>query len=169
MPLRDLLLPEWDAECATTRRVLERLPEERFDWKPHAKSTSLRVLAGHVADLAGFGVQTLTVEALDLAPPGAPPFQEMEPRHRAELLARFDAARDAAHAALADIGDDALRQPWSLLLGGKVFRTWTRYSALRGFVMNHSVHHRAQLGVYLRLMDVPVPSMYGPTADEPHT
>jgi uncharacterized damage-inducible protein DinB len=108
-------------------------------------------------------------DALDLAPPGAPPFQEMQPRSRAELLARFDTARDATHAALAASDDDAFRQPWSLLLGGKVFRSWTRYAALRGFVMNHSVHHRAQLAVYLRLMEVPVPSIYGPTADEPHT
>ena len=169
MPLRDLLLPEWDAECASTRRVLERLPEDRFAWKPHPKSTSVSQLAGHLADLAEFGVVTLTRDALDLAPPGAPAFQEMEPRNRAELLARFDRSRDAAHAALASLDDDAFRQPWSLLLGGKVFRTWTRYTALRGFVMNHAVHHRAQLAVYLRLMDVPVPSVYGPTADEPHT
>ncbi|HEX5009616.1 MAG TPA: DinB family protein [Planctomycetota bacterium] len=169
MPLRDLLLPEWDAECASTRRVLDRLPEDRYAWKPHAKSTPASELAGHLVDLAGFAELTLTRDALDLAPQGAPPFQEMQPRNRAELLARFDAARDATHAALAGTDDDGLRQPWSLLLGGKVFRSWTRYSALRGFVMNHSVHHRAQLAVYLRLMDVAVPSIYGPTADEPHT
>jgi len=116
MPLRDLLLPEWDAECASTRRVLERLPEDRFAWKPHPKSTSVSQLAGHLADLAEFGVVTLTRDALDLAPPGAPAFQEMEPRNRAELLARFDRSRDAAHAALGSLDDDAFRQPWSLLL-----------------------------------------------------
>lgn len=169
MPLRDLLLPEWDVECASTRRVFERLPEDRFDWSPHPKSSTVKYLASHLANIAEWGTLTLTRDEFDLSPPGAPPFKMVEARHRAELLARFDKARDATHAALAGIGDEAFRQNWSLLLGGKVFRTWPRYTALRGFVMNHAVHHRAQLAVYLRLLDVPVPSAYGPTADEPHT
>jgi uncharacterized damage-inducible protein DinB len=168
MPLRDLLLPEWDVECGSMRRVLERLPEDRYDWQPHARSWSAAHLAGHLANIAEWGVLTLTRDSFDLAPPGAPPFKLEPPRTRAELLARFDTARDAGRAALAAVSDEQMQQPWSLLMGGKTFRTWPRYNALRMFVLNHAIHHRGQLSLYLRLMDVPVPSVYGPTADEPH-
>lgn len=167
-PLRDLLLPEWDAEMSATRRVLERLPEARFGWKPHAKSWPAGHLAGHVANIAEWGVLTLTRDAFDLQPPGAPPHELQPPRTQAELLARLDAAAAAARAALAGCSDERLHQPWSLQIGGQAFRTWPRYTALRQFVLNHHVHHRGQLTLYLRLLDVPLPSVYGPTADEPH-
>ncbi len=168
MPLRDLLLPEWEAEMAATRGVLQRLPEARYDWRPHARSWPAGQLAGHVANIAEWGVMTLTRDAFDLQPPDAPPVALEPPCTQAELLSRLDTAREAARAALADTSDERLHQPWSLLIAGKPFRTWRRYSALRQFVLNHLVHHRGQLSLYLRLMDVPVPSVYGPTADEPH-
>jgi len=166
--LRGLLLHEWEVETRSMRRVLERLPEERYDWKPHARSWPASHLAGHLANIAEWGVLTLTRDAFDLAPPGEPPFDLAAPRTRAELLSRFDRARDGGREALAGVSDESLQQPWSLLMGGAVFRTWPRYEALRMFVLNHAIHHRGQLSLYLRLMDVPVPSVYGPTADEPH-
>jgi uncharacterized damage-inducible protein DinB len=169
MPLRDLLLPEWDSECAASRRVLERLPEDRYAWKPHEKSPSVANLAAHLANIAEWGALTLRHDEYDLAPPGAPAYTLQEPRNRAELLARFDKAHDEGRRALGDVSDEAFARPWTLKLGGKAFRIWPRYSALRGFVMNHAIHHRAQLSLYLRLLNVPVPSVYGPTADEPHT
>jgi uncharacterized damage-inducible protein DinB len=164
MPLRDLLLPEFDAEIACTRRTLERVPEDRPEYKPHDKSMSLAKLANHVATLPGFLTLILTTNEFDVTAPN--PSRPAPPTSNAERLAQFDAAAAAGRALLAKTADRALHENWKLSAGEMVIFTGSRYHGLRTFFLNHLVHHRAQLGVYLRLNDCPVPSVYGPSADE---
>lgn len=166
MAIRDALLPEFDTEMASTRKVLERVPVEKADFKPHAKSGSLGWLAWHVADLPHWVVETVNTEELDFAPPGAPRPAPPKVESREKLLASFDQKVAAARAAIAGASDDHLAKTWTLKAGGKTIFSMPRAMVLRSFVMNHLIHHRAQLGVYLRLNDVPVPGMYGPSADE---
>ena len=166
MSISQALLPEFDHEMANTRKTLERVPEDKFGWKPHEKSMPMGNLAVHLATLPGWTVQTLQQESLDLAPPGGEPFKLPEAKNTKEVVAMFDQNVADARAALAEATDEQLMKPWSLLMTGKTIFTLPRVAVLRGFVMNHSIHHRAQLGVYLRLNDVPVPSIYGPSADE---
>ncbi len=166
MPINQGLLGEFDQEMANTRKTLERVPEDKFGWKPHAKSGTMIWLAGHVAQIPGWAKETMERDSLDIAPPGQPPAQPEIPRSRKELLERFDRSVAAGRAALLNASDDHLMKPWSLLSGGKTIFTMPRLVVFRGFVMNHLIHHRAQLGVYLRLNDIPVPAIYGPSADE---
>jgi len=166
MSISQALLPEFDHEMANTRKTLERVPEDKFGWKPHEKSMPMGNLAVHLATLPGWTVQTLQQESLDLAPPDGEPFKLPEAKNTKEVVAMFDQNVADARAALAEATDEQLMKPWSLLMTGKTIFTLPRVAVLRGFVMNHSIHHRAQLGVYLRLNDVPVPSIYGPSADE---
>lgn len=166
MTIRDALLPEFDQEMPKTRTVLERCPEDKYGWKPHAKSFSMAALATHIASMIGWTAETMANNSFDIAPPGAPPYKEEPAASRADLLARFDKNVAAARAALAAASDEQFMQPWSLLSGGQTLFTMPRVACIRSFVMNHVIHHRAQLGVYLRLNDVPVPSIYGPSADE---
>ena len=166
MPIRDALLPEFDQEMKNTRRTLERVPEDKLTWKPHPKSGTMGWLAGHVANIPGWCKETINQDSLDLAPPGKPPMQQPAPKSRQELLELFDKNAKAGRAALSGAEDAHLMKPWSLLKGGTTLMTMPRVAVLRGFVMNHLIHHRAQLGVYLRLNDVPVPAVYGPSADE---
>ena len=163
MPLADALLPEFDREMATTRQVLERLPENRFAWKPHARSFSVGALASHVANLPAWGVHTLTLSEFDLT--GDPQIAALGSRR--EVLAAFDANAAAARTALAGRTDAELLAVWSLKRQGRTLFTMPKAAVLRSFVLNHLIHHRGQLTVYLRLLDVPVPSIYGPSADEP--
>jgi uncharacterized damage-inducible protein DinB len=166
MGLSQSLLPEFDHEMANTRKVLERVPENRGDFRPHPKSMALGRLAGHLAELPGFAASALTTESLDFAPVGGPPRTPYVMTSRKELLDRFDAGVAGARAALAAATDEELDRPWTLSVGGRKIFTLPRKAALRGFVLSHSIHHRAQLGVYLRMNDVPVPGLYGPSADE---
>jgi uncharacterized damage-inducible protein DinB len=166
MAIRDALLPEFDMEMASTRKVLERVPVEKSDYKPHPKSGSLGWLAWHVADLPHWVVETVNKDELDFAPPGAPRPAPPKVESREKLLAAFDEKVAAARAAIASASDDHLAKPWTLKGGGRTIFSMPRATVLRSFVMNHLIHHRAQLGVYLRLNDVPVPGMYGPSADE---
>jgi uncharacterized damage-inducible protein DinB len=166
MAIRDALLPEFDMEMASTRKMLERVPVEKGDFKPHAKSGSLGWLATHVADLPQWVVETVHKDELDFAPPGVPRPAPSRLESRDQLLSGFDAKVKAARAAIAGVSDERLGGPWTLKAGGKTIFTMPRAAVLRNFVMNHMIHHRAQLGVYLRLNDVPVPGMYGPSADE---
>jgi uncharacterized damage-inducible protein DinB len=162
----ELFLPEFDQEMALTRKSLERVPEDRFDWKPHAKSGTLGWLAGFLAVLPSWTVSTIKQDSLDLAP-GGKPMPPMAPmRSLKEVLELFDRNVAEARAAIAGASDKAFQEPWSLLHGGKVLLTMPRRQVIRSSVLNHMIHHRAQLGVYLRLLDVPVPVIYGPTADE---
>ena len=167
MTLSATLLPEFDQEMASTRKSLERVPEDKFDWKPHPKSGTLGWLATFMAVLPSWASTTIVQDSLDLAPPGSPPPQPNPvAASRQAVLELFDKNVTAARAALAGASDEQLMKPWTLLKGGVTVVTLPKIAVLRSFVMNHMIHHRAQLGVYLRLNDVPVPAIYGPTADE---
>lgn len=166
MRLSETMLPEFDQEMAGTRQTLERVPEDKLDWRPHEKSWMMKELATHVANVPSWATMTIQTEELDIAPPGEEPYREPAANSRAELLAKFDTGVAAARAALVEASDEHLLAPWSLLAGGKSFFTMPRAAVLRSFVMNHMIHHRAQLTIYLRLNDVPVPALYGPSADE---
>ena len=167
MTLSAALLPEFDQEMAHTRKCLERVPEDKFAWKPHQKSGTLGWLSTFIAILPSWASITMTQDSLDLAPPGAPPPQPAPPAaSRQALLEMFDRNVATARAAIAGASDQQLMKPWTLLKGGQTVVTLPKGAVLRSFVMNHMIHHRAQLGVYLRLNDVPVPAIYGPTADE---
>jgi len=163
MAIVDALLPEFDHEMTRTRKVLERVPEERFDWKPHQKSFSLGALAMHVATLPTWGTETLTRSEIDV---GNNPAPAATPS-KSDLLAAFDRNVAQARAALAGRTDAELTAMWSLKRNGKVVFSMPKTTVLRSLVLSHLIHHRAQLTVYLRLLDVPVPAIYGPSADEP--
>jgi uncharacterized damage-inducible protein DinB len=162
MAIRDGLLVEFDHEMATTRTLLERLPEEKLAWKPHAKSMSLGGLATHLANLPHWAGTILDESFFDLA---ASPPNLTEKTSRREILAAFDDTSKQARTAL-DKTDAELMAPWALRRGGHEMFSLPRIAAFRTFVLYHMVHHRGQLSVYLRLNDVPVPAIYGPSADE---
>jgi uncharacterized damage-inducible protein DinB len=163
VPLVDALLPEFDHEMATTRTVLERVPEDRFDWKPHPKSFSLGALAAHVATLPVWGTETLTKPEIDVSGTQAPTAFPS----KVEMLSAFDRNMAAMRSALVGKTDAELLAMWSLKRAGKTLFSMPKTAVLRSFVLSHTIHHRAQLSVYLRLLDVSVPSIYGPSADEP--
>jgi uncharacterized damage-inducible protein DinB len=166
MRLNEVLLQEFDREMSSTRKTLERLPEDKLEWRPHEKSFKMGDLATHLANIPTWIGYTMEQDSMDMHPPGAPAPRATPAGSRAELLARFDKNVSAARGTLAGARDEQLGKPWTLLVGGKEIFTQPKIAVLRSFVMNHSIHHRAQLGVYLRLNDVPVPAIYGPTADE---
>jgi uncharacterized damage-inducible protein DinB len=161
MTISETLLPEYDQEIANTRQFLERVPAQDAAWKPHPKSASLGALAVHVATIPAWVAVTLTTRELDLSTvPPPPQFTTAE-----ALLASFEKFAAEGRAAIARTSDADFAVPWSLKGGGRTYFTAPRAAVLRSFVMSHLIHHRAQLGVYLRLRDVPLPSCYGPTAD----
>jgi uncharacterized damage-inducible protein DinB len=162
VPIVDALLPEFDHEMTTTRKLLERVPDGKLEWKPHAKSMSLGALATHVATIPHWGEITLTQSEIDLGGAGTAELV----RSRTELLARFDKNVAATRSALLGKSDAELMAPWSLKNNGHTMFTMPKAVVWRSFVMNHVIHHRAQLSVYLRMHDVPLPAMYGPSADE---
>lgn len=166
MTLSESLLPEFDQEMANTRKLFERVPEDKFSWKPHEKSMTLALLASHLAEIAGWATFMIGTDSLDPSPPGAPPYKTQQAASRAELLEIFDKNVASARASIAGATDEHLRKPWTLLFGGQAVFTLPRIAVLRTWVLNHTIHHRAQLGVYLRLNDLPVPALYGPSADE---
>jgi uncharacterized damage-inducible protein DinB len=160
--LVDALLPEFDHETTTTRRLLERVPDDALDWSPHAKSMPLGALAAHLPGVVSWGLSILTTDGFDVD--GAPP--PARPASKAALLTAYDEAVRATRAALVDRTDAELAEPWSLRHGSQTIFTMPKAGVWRTWVLNHLVHHRGQLSVYLRLRDVPVPSIYGPSADE---
>ena len=160
MPISDKMLPEFDQEMVTTRRLIERVPTDKGEWKPHTKSFPLGHLAQLVATMPGWITRTLREPELNLAGGAGYSMQTTE-----SLLEQFDKHVAEAHAAIADTSDDDFEKPWSLKMGDHVIMTLPRYTAVRQHI-NHLCHHRGQLTVYLRLLDVPIPSIYGPTADE---
>ena len=166
MVLNEALLAEFDQEVVTARKTLERVPEDRFDWAPHTKSGSMGWLVGHLANIPSWAGMVINGDELDLAPGGKAPEPPPAPATTADLVAMFDKNVREARTAIAAAADDELNKPWTLLQNRTKLMTLPRIAVLRSFVFNHLIHHRAQLGVYLRLNDIPVPSVYGPSADE---
>lgn len=163
MPISPSLRHEFDHELISLRRCLERLPEDQFDYKPHPKSMTLRQLATHLAQMPIWGATTIQTPEFDMSQP----FEQPNPQTVAEVLAILDSGATTFQAALDGASDEDLAVTWKLIgKGGAVFLEMPRLAVLRGMVLNHMIHHRGQLSVYLRLLDVAVPSMYGPTADE---
>jgi uncharacterized damage-inducible protein DinB len=162
--IAESLLPEFDREMATTRRLLERVPDEKLAWKPHVKSMSLGDLATHVASLPSWGALAITQAEFDLATSHHTPTTS-----RTETLGRFDTHVAEGRAALAGRSDPEMMATWTLRHGDQKLFTMPKVAVWRTFMMNHVIHHRGQLSVYLRLNDVPVPAMYGPSADESPT
>jgi uncharacterized damage-inducible protein DinB len=162
MAIKDALLADFDHEMGTTRRLLERLPDNKLEWKPHDKSMSLGGLATHLSHIPSWGGIILTDPSFDLAE--APP-NATEQTSRAAILAAFDDTR-AKTRALMDKTDGEYNSLWTLKRGGHQVFSVPRVSAFRSFVLHHLIHHRGQLSVYLRMIDVPVPAIYGPSADE---
>jgi len=161
-------LPEFDSEMASTRRTLERIPEDKLGWKPHEKSMLLGRLAGHIAELPGMGVSVMKDDALDFAkrPAGELSRKPTVAESQKHVLELFDKNVSALRAAIVSASDEHWGKNWKLSMGEKTFYEGPRMGAMRRMVMNHVIHHRAQLGVYLRLNDAAVPSIYGPSADE---
>jgi uncharacterized damage-inducible protein DinB len=163
MSLSELLLPEFDVEMKTTRTMLERVPEDKKDFTPHPKSMPLNKLGPHVAELAGFGVTVLTTPELDFSKGGT---KRLAFESADQLVRAFDEGAAKARAALKNTSDEAWTQNWKLSFQGKPIFNGSRFLAYRQMFLNHLVHHRAQLGVYLRLNDKPLPATYGPSADD---
>ena len=160
--LNQTILPEFDHEMANTRKSLERVPDNKLSFKPHPKSMALGALATHLATINQWTEAIMGLDSFDVST--APPTAEL--KSRAEILAAFDQNTASARNAIAKATDAQLTKPWSLLSKGQAIFTLPRIAVLRSFILNHAIHHRAQLGVYLRLNDIPVPSIYGPSADE---
>lgn len=162
MPFSQMLLPEFDEEMKNTRKLLERVPDGRFDYQPHTKSMTLGRLASHVAELPAWAAMTLDREVFELEPGFKPYFAAS----RAELLETFDKKVAEARERIAAASDEDWAKIWTFRYAGKEMMAMPRSAVMRITVMNHLIHHRAQLGVYLRLNDVEIPGMYGPSADE---
>jgi uncharacterized damage-inducible protein DinB len=163
MPISELLLPELDEEMKKTRTTLDRVPADKKEFAPHAKSMPLGKLAPHVAQLAGFGVTILTTPELDFSKGSITPVPFETP---AQLVRAFDEGAAKVRVALQATPDEAWKENWKLSFHGKPIFEGSRFLAYREMFLNHLVHHRAQLGVYLRLNDKPVPATYGPSADD---
>jgi uncharacterized damage-inducible protein DinB len=164
MTISQALLPEYDQEMANTRKILELVPTGRFDYKPHPKSMSMAQLATHVAWFSSWAKETLSGDGLDIPADFKPPLA----KSRAELLAMFDESVGVARKKLESTSDEEWSKVWTLTFAGKKFIEMPRIDVMRRTVLNHMIHHRAQLGVYLRLNEVAIPGMYGPSADEPN-
>ena len=166
MPISTALLPEFDHEMATARKVIERLPEEKYGWAPHEKSMKAGRLASHIAEMPTWGTASLLEDSIDLAPVDGPAWEALNAASKAQLLEAFDKNAAACRAAIAATSDEAFMKPWSLLRAGQTLMTMPKIAVIRTFVLNHVIHHRGQLSVYLRLVGAKVPSIYGPSADE---
>jgi uncharacterized damage-inducible protein DinB len=169
MTLAEAMLPEFDQEMKATRGVLDAVPQGQLDFRPHAKSSTLLDLATHVASLPQWIAFTFDRTDLDLSLPGGPPIPPPRYGSAAEILDFFDRNVKAARAALAAARDEDMPVLWTLKSAGRKIVAMPRAAVVRSFVLNHLIHHRGQLTVYLRLCDVPLPWVYGPTADKPHT
>jgi uncharacterized damage-inducible protein DinB len=162
MAMNEALLAEFDHEMAVTRRLLDRVPADRLGWKPHARSMSMGRLATHLSEIPAWSVAVISGSSFNIT-------GDYLPRECAsieEVLRSFDSSVAETRAALARISDAELGAPWSLLKDGQEVFSLPRVAALRGFLFSHVVHHRGQLSVYLRMNDVPLPAIYGPSADQ---
>jgi uncharacterized damage-inducible protein DinB len=167
MSIAESLLPEFDRETGLTRQLLERVPNEKASWKPHPKSFSLGDLSLHIANLLTWAVSTMKQTEFDINPPGGPGFVPLKFESVGSTLKALDENVRTTRAVIAGATDGELMVMWTFKNGGKTVFSMPRIAVLRSFVMNHMIHHRGQLTVYLRELDVPLPQMYGPTADSP--
>ena len=163
MALIDGMIAELEGESGATRRVLERVPEAKFGWKPHEKSMAMGAMASHLAENPVWVGSTLEMKVLDLDSVGYSPYLA---ETQEELLETFDKNTAEALGKMAKQSDEYLMETWRMKMGGEIVMEKSRLMVLRSMIINHSIHHRGQLGVYLRLNDIPVPSVYGPSADE---
>ncbi len=161
MRLVDPILMELEQEAQTTKRVLDRIPDDKLTWKPHPKAYSLGQLALHIASAPGNVAAAASQDSFE-----APSFAQPEPQSRREILDAFSKSIESAKGALNKMDDGKLMSMWCLTKNGKVLMSVPRVGFIRSILMNHVYHHRGQLSVYLRILDVPVPSIYGPSADE---
>jgi uncharacterized damage-inducible protein DinB len=166
MSIGQSLLPEFDQEMENTRKMLERVPDEKWNWKPHEKSGTLGWLSGHVGTIPEWIAMVLKTEELDYAPVDGPSYQPPKIENRAQLLEAFDKAAAEGRTAIANASDEDFAKNWTLLAGGQTIFTMPRVACIRGMCLNHLFHHRGQLTVYYRLVGVAVPGLYGPSADE---
>ena len=164
MPVIDALLPEFDREMGLTRRLLERVPDGQFEWRPHPTSVNLGRLAEHLTEMPLWATITMTRDGIDMTTPRPPDYHS--PDTKAAVLAQFDTHLKAGRANLVGKTDPEFMAPWTLKAGGKEMFTMPKIVVMRNFVMNHMVHHRGQFSVYLRMLGVAVPSIYGPSGDE---
>lgn len=166
MSIAESILPEFEQEMAGTRKALERIPDDKLDWKAHPKSNTIGWVSAHLAEIPGWVEGTLTQDSWDINPVGGEPYKSPTATSRKQVLDLFDKNVAAARQAIASTADDAFMKQWSLLSGGNPIITMPRLAVIRTFVVNHAIHHRAHLCVYLRLNDIPVPALYGPSGDE---
>jgi uncharacterized damage-inducible protein DinB len=167
MSYAETLLPEFDQEMASTRKVLAQVPDDKLEWRAHPKSNTIGWNASHLANIPSWIEFTLNSSSLDVAPPGGESFKTPQLASRKALLDEFDKNVAAGRKTLTAATDEKMGQMWSLLQGGKTLFTMPKSAVIRSFVLNHIIHHRAILCVYLRLNDIPVPGMYGPSGDDP--
>lgn len=162
MDILPLLLKELDQEAITTRKMLERVPEDKFDWKPHPKSMTMKQLTVHIAELPSWVTMGLTTTEMDFA---TTPYQPAPVNSTADLLQLLEASLEKARTSLKNAKEEGLLPNWTLRSGEHIFSVMTKYEVIR-HSFSQTIHHRAQLGVYLRLLDIPIPGSYGPSADE---
>lgn len=166
MTIAETILPEFDMEMAGTRKALERVPDDKLDWKAHSKSNSIGWVATHLAEIVGWVEGTLTKDTWDINPEGGEPYQVPQLNSRQEILDQFDANVATARKRIEATSDEEFAKSWSLLSAGQALITMPKAGVIRTWVLNHSIHHRGHLCVYLRLNDIPVPALYGPSGDE---
>lgn len=164
MPLIDSLLPEFDREMGLTRRALERVPDGKFEWQPHPTSVTLGRLAEHLTEMPHWTTITMTQDGIETTTERPPDY--VRPATNAAVLAQFDRYLKEGRGHLVNKTDAQFNAPWTLKAGGKEVFTMPKAAVMRNFVMNHMIHHRGQLMVYVRMLGVPVPSLYGPSGDE---
>ncbi|MBD0278492.1 MAG: DinB family protein [Flavisolibacter sp.] len=162
MDIIQLLLKEMDQEAQTTRKMLERVPDDRWDWKPHEKSMDIKRLTVHIAELPSWVTMGLNTDGIDFA---ATPYQPTTVNNKGELLQLFEQSLESGRTALQDAKEEDLLPNWTLRSGDHIHGVMTKYEVIR-HAFAQTIHHRAQLGVYLRLLNIPIPGSYGPSADE---
>jgi uncharacterized damage-inducible protein DinB len=162
MPVIPLLLKEFEAEANTTRKMLQRVPDNQWSWKPHQKSMDIKALTVHIAELPSWVKMALTTSGLDFA---AIPYEPTELSDTSQLLSIFEKSLEEGRDALSKATEEDLLPEWTLRNGDQVYSVMSKYEVIRHSI-SQTIHHRAQLGVYLRLLDIPIPGSYGPSADE---
>jgi uncharacterized damage-inducible protein DinB len=167
MRIGQAMIPEFDMEMAGTRKVLERIPDEKLDWKIHDRSNTIGWVANHLADVPRWVDMTISHDSLDVEPVEGEKYKSPTEQTVAAILALFDKNVAQARPLLETVEDATLHEPWNLLKKGEEIMTLPRLAVLRSWVLNHSIHHRGHLCVYLRVNDIPVPGLYGPSADDP--